>query len=123
MRKTRAMRAVTVGLAASVLVIGGSSQAWAANTRVDLPAAGYMEHLDPDPDTFKICDTEVDGAGVTGRLYIDQGVWALMGTVTDGGDAGCGYMAREITAPWTYKMEICWNGGQGSYCRSKTFEE
>jgi hypothetical protein len=80
-----------------------------------------MTHLDDDPDSFKVCDTEADGAGVTGELYIDQGVWALVGSANDGGDAGCDSFVEDITFPWTYKMVLCWNGT--NYCVSKTIEE
>ncbi|MFE9335093.1 MULTISPECIES: hypothetical protein [Streptomyces] len=109
------------------LVIGVTGSAAAGDTYnilsdIDGHQVGYMAHLDPDPDTFKICDTQKDGYGVTGRLYIDQGPWALMGTVDDGGDAGCDYMKREITHPWTYKMVICWNG-PGNICHTTTFKE
>ncbi|WP_405996984.1 hypothetical protein [Streptomyces sp. NBC_00829] len=127
MLKRRASRMVTVALASIALVFGGAGIASADDTYnylsdIDGHSLGYMVHLDDDPDTFKICDTRVDAHGVTGRLYIDQGVWALMGTVTDGGDAGCGYMKREITHPWTYKMVICWNG-PGNICHTTTFKE
>ncbi|MFF7450627.1 MULTISPECIES: hypothetical protein [unclassified Streptomyces] len=82
-----------------------------------------MTHLDPDPDTFRVCDKRADGHGVTGKLYLYMGGWQLKETKSDGGDAGCDYFDYNVV-PYAakYMMKLCWNG-PGEVCVQKEFTE
>lgn len=121
-------RSLGILTASTALLLGSAGIASAADTYnylsdIDGHSVGYMKHNDEEPDSFTICDTQSDGYGVTGAVYIYQGVWARVGPVlTDGGDAGCDTTPIEITNPWDYKMEICWNG-PGNICHTQKFEE
>ncbi|CAM5699968.1 hypothetical protein SPURM210S_00354 [Streptomyces purpurascens] len=42
-----------------------------------------MTHLDPDPDSFRVCDTRADGHGVTGKL----GMY-MAGVAVEGDEGG-----------------------------------
>jgi hypothetical protein len=128
MPKTWISRVAPVGAVTIARVAGTSGTANAADTwlylsDIDGHSLGYMRHLDPDPDTFKVCDTRADGHGVTGKLYMYQGGWQLKETVSDGGDSGCGYFDYNVV-PYVakYMMKICWNG-PGDICAKKEFTE
>jgi hypothetical protein len=110
------------------LVAGTAGTANAGDTYlylsdIDGHSLGYMVHLDPDPDTFKICDSRADGYGVTGKLYVYIAGWQLRKTQSDGGDAGCDYFDYNVV-PYTakYLMKLCWNGPQ-EICSKKEFTE
>lgn len=121
-------RAVLAGTAAVALVTGTSGAASAADSTlflsdIDGRSLGTMTHLDPDPDTFRVCDTRADGHGVTGKLYIYIGGWQLRETQADGGDAGCDYFDYNVVSYTSkYLMKICWNG-PGEICAKKEFTE
>jgi hypothetical protein len=128
MLKTWISRVAPVCGIAIALVAGTTSTANAADTwlylsDVDGRSLGHMIHLDPDPDTFKVCDDRADGHGVTGKLYIYQAGWQLKETQSDGGDAGCGSFDYNVI-PYAakYLMKLCWNG-PGDICSKREFTE
>ncbi|MFF9685410.1 hypothetical protein [Streptomyces sp. NPDC014623] len=116
------------GTAAVALVTGTSGAASAAGSTLFLSdtdgrSLGTMTHLDPDPDTSRVCDTRADGHGVTGKLYTYIGGWQLRETQADGGDAGCDYFDYNVVSSTSkYLMKICWNG-PGEICAKKEFTE
>ena len=121
----RSLLRIAICGAAVMGIVSVSGTAHAASTRVS-NVYGYMEHVDPDPDEFRVCDHREDGAGVTGTLYIlVNGSYRWLGEVTDGGDAGCDYGQYNIYNGNTYQMEICWNAvpADGDRCKSKVLYE
>ncbi|QGV77232.1 hypothetical protein [Streptomyces ficellus] len=127
MRKIQYARAAVALAGAAALVAAGSGPAAAADTKLTLKRGGHtigtMTHLDPDPDTFRVCDTRADGHGVTGKLYMYMAGWQLKETKQDGGDSGCGYFDYNVV-PYAakYMMKLCWNG-PGEVCVTKEFTE
>lgn len=106
-------RALVVCVAAATILFGFSAAAAQAANRtvilsdVDGRQLGYMVHLDAEPDRFKVCDTQNDGATVTGRLFYST---TLLKWTTDGSDAGCNYFTRDIRSGYEYRMTLCWDG-------------
>ncbi|MFI1356795.1 hypothetical protein ACH4TV_24920 [Streptomyces sp. NPDC020898] len=127
MRKYRVAHGAVAVAGALALVVGATAPAGAADTKLKLKRGGHtigtMTHLDPDPDTFRVCDTRADGHGVTGKLYMYQAGWQLKETKADGGDAGCDYFDYNVV-PYAaaYLMKLCWNG-PGEVCVKKEFNE
>lgn len=127
MRKYRVVRGALAVAGAVALVVGATGSASAADTTLTLKRSGNtigtMTHLDPDPDTFRVCDKRADGYGVTGKLYVYVGGWQLKETKSDGGDAGCDYFDYNVV-PYAakYLMKLCWNG-PGEVCAQKEFTE
>ncbi len=127
MRKYRVAHGAVAVAGAFALVVGATGPASAADTTLKLKRGGHtigtMTHLDPDPDTFRVCDTRADGHGVTGKLYMYQAGWQLKETKADGGDAGCDYFDYNVV-PYAaaYLMKLCWNG-PGEVCIKKEFNE
>jgi hypothetical protein len=126
-RKIQYARAAAAAVGAMALVAATTGTAHAADTTLRLyrsgNTVGTMTHLDPDPDTFRVCDTRADGHGVTGKLYLYMGGWQLKETEEDGGDAGCDYFDYNVV-PYAakYLMKLCWNG-PGEVCVQKEFTE
>jgi hypothetical protein len=127
MRKYRVARGALAVAGAVTLVVAATGSASAADTTLRLKRGGHtigtMTHLDPDPDTFRVCDTRADGHGVTGKLYMYMAGWQLKETKGDGGDAGCGSFDYNVV-PYAakYLMKLCWNGPGGA-CVQKEFTE
>jgi hypothetical protein len=127
MRKYLVARSALAVAGAVALVVSATGTASAADTTLRLNRSGHtigtMTHLDPDPDTFRVCDTRADGHGVTGKLYMYVAGWQLKETKGDGGDSGCGYFDYNVV-PYAakYLMKLCWNG-PGEVCVQKEFTE
>jgi hypothetical protein len=127
MRKYRVARGALAVAGAIALVVGTTGTASAADTTLRLNRGGHtigtMTHLDPDPDTFRVCDTRADGHGVTGKLYLYVGGWQLKETKGDGGDANCNSFDYNVV-PYAakYLMKLCRNGA-GNVCVQKEFTE
>ncbi|MFE6128429.1 MULTISPECIES: hypothetical protein [unclassified Streptomyces] len=127
MRKIYGARAAVAAVGAITLVAAASGTAAAADTTLRLSRGGHtigtMTHLDPDPDTFRVCDTRADGHGVTGKLYVYLAGWQLKETKQDGGDSACGYFDYNVI-PYgaKYLLKLCWNG-PGEVCSQKEFTE
>ncbi|GHD31815.1 hypothetical protein GCM10010313_75670 [Streptomyces violarus] len=127
MRKYRVARGALAVAGAITLVVAATGSASAADTTLPLKRGGKtigtMTHLDPDPDTFRVCDTRADGHGVTGKLYLYMAGWQLKETKGDGGDAGCGSFDYNVV-PYAakYLMKLCSNGPGGA-CVQKEFTE
>jgi len=126
MRKNRVVHGVLAMAGALVLVVGATGTASAADTTLTLKHSGHtlgtMTHLDPDPDTFRVCDKRADGHSVTGKLYMYTAGWQLKETKSDGGDAGCDYFDYNVV-PYVakYMMKLCRTGTD--ICVKKEFTE
>lgn len=117
-------RAMVVCAAVAAIIIGFTPNAQAANAGLILSdrdgrQMGAMTHLDPEPDRFKVCDTQRDGATVTGRVFDGT---ELIGITTDGDDAGCNYFYASILKDHQTWMSICWEGAVG-FCNSRRIYE
>ncbi|UYQ65331.1 hypothetical protein [Streptomyces peucetius] len=127
MKRIQHARAAAAAVGAITLVAAATGTANAADTTLRLSRSGStigtMTHLDPDPDTFRVCDKRADGHGVTGKLYLYMGGWQLKETQSDGGDSGCDYFDYNVI-PYAakYLMKLCWNG-PGEVCVQKEFTE
>ncbi|MQM27042.1 hypothetical protein [Glycomyces albidus] len=121
-----AKRAIVVLAAMTALLIFATGQAQAANTflilnDIDGNQLGTMTHIDVETDQFKVCDTNSDGASVTGRLY--NNTFVIL-KVTDGGDAGCNTETFNVKVGEFYTMQLCWNGTDfRPPCKSEGFIE
>ena len=127
MRKIHWARAAVATVGAMTFIAVAAGPASAGDTKLRLSRGGHtigtMTHLDPDPDTFRVCDTRADGHGVTGKLYLYFAGWQLKETKSDGGDSACGYFDYNVV-PYgaKYLMKLCWNG-PGEVCVTKEFTE
>lgn len=115
--------ATVVALIVGTAGVAAAGDTWLYLSDIDGRALGRMIHLDPDPDTFKVCDDRADGHGVTGKLYIYIAGWQLREVESDGGDTGCDYFDYNVV-PYAakYLMKICWNGN-GDICAKREFIE
>lgn len=119
----RRISRLTAISSAAVIAIGlGASPAFAANVTAN-NGNGTMTHID-DGDRFKVCDTRVNGVGVTGTLgWTIPGVQTrIVKTIQDGGDAGCDYFTYDVNDDVLWFISIC-DTGASSGCDSKFFRE
>ncbi|WP_139980342.1 hypothetical protein [Nocardioides litoris] len=118
----RAARSAAV-LSATIVALGlGTAPAFAANITVN-NGNGTMTHID-DGDRFRVCDTRVNGVGVTGTLgWTVPGVQTrIVKTIQDGGDKGCDYFTYDVNDDLLWFISIC-DTGASSGCDNKFFRE
>ncbi|WP_393058968.1 hypothetical protein [Streptomyces sp. LN549] len=119
---------IAVAGAAVATVLGGTmstaqaTEVGALDTDKSISSShGKMIYHD-DGDVFEICDTNADGYGVVGALYISKTAPHLVFAIDDGGDAGCDKGGYDVTNSSDYQMALMWNGG-GATITSAWFNE
>jgi len=116
MKRTWLTRAAVVGTTALV-TLGIAAAPAAAADRLISTSWGKMSYTD-DGDKFQVCDTEVDGHGVTGRLQRRSADGLVISTVLeidDGGDSGCDNGSYDVSVSYDYRMVILSEGRDTVY--------
>ncbi|MBL1086487.1 hypothetical protein JK359_31750 [Streptomyces actinomycinicus] len=113
MIKTRIKRISFLAVSAATAVVFAASPA-SAYTDIEVTDSAHTGTFwfHDDGDTFTVCDTKVDGAGVLGRLYYKPllGDWYVTDHASDGGDSGCGHFAHDVNGVGDYQMKLYWMG-------------
>lgn len=116
------IRSAAVGAVALGTMVTLSTSAYAADHSVTLNGRGFMEFVDSG-DKFRVCDTNIDGHGVVGKLK-KYSTDATVFTITDGGDADCSaYKTYDITGSTRYYLHLCWNPPSGPCISGSNFSE
>lgn len=123
-RPTRFTKRVMIVCAAVVaIVLGFSTTAQAENATlilsdVDGRQLGVMTHVDREPDTFHVCDSQNDLRSVTGTVS-RNGV--TLASISDGPDAGCNVEVLDLENALQYRLTLCRTAT--SYCTSTVIRE
>lgn len=114
MLKNQVTRLAVIAGSAAALVLGTAGASSAADSylylEIDNNLYGTMRHID-NGDDFRVCDTRVDGHGVTGEVqyYSSNFGWVSMDSQSDGGDTGCDTFHENVKEGVQYRMKLCWN--------------
>jgi hypothetical protein len=92
-----------------ILPVSQAANAYLLLSDRDGRQLGTMTHFDAETDTFRVCDTQRDGHGVTGLLCRVGGNGNLL-EISDGSDAGCNSESYNIRSGYTYYMDLSWDG-------------
>jgi hypothetical protein len=118
------LRTAAIATGAAAVMAVSAQQAVAVENIYISSYYGSMTFID-DGDVFQVCDTYPDGSGVKGYIKYQPiiGSAGIIGTLDDGGDAGCDKLPLNVGNDGDYQMIFCGQMGLGECVSSRWFNE